>query len=145
MADVEDDGPASPRPSRPPTRAAAPTARLTAVEAAYWTDVATKEHLRWVMPEPEDQLLDALARLHAAGDDEPSGGRPRFVGHVPRPRAARPGLGPAGRQAGPEPLSRSPAERVRGRLAEALADDSPLTGEQRAARSGLANRQVTIR
>ncbi len=30
-------------------------------------------------------------------------------------------------------------------LAEALADDSPLTTEQRAARSGLANRQVTIR
>src|SRR3954466_1959879 len=47
--------------------AATPTARLTQVEAAYWTDVGTKEHLRWVMPEPEDQLLDALARLHVAG------------------------------------------------------------------------------
>ena len=34
--------------------AATPTARLTQVEAAYWTDVGTKEHLRWVMPEPED-------------------------------------------------------------------------------------------
>ena len=30
--------------------AAHPTARLTGVEAAYWTDVGTKEHLRWVMP-----------------------------------------------------------------------------------------------
>ena len=30
-------------------------------------------------------------------------------------------------------------------LAAALADDSDLTTEQRAARSGLANRQVTIR
>ena len=49
--------------------AANPTARLTQVEAAYWTDVGTKEHLRWVMPEPEDQLLDALARLHVAGKD----------------------------------------------------------------------------
>jgi hypothetical protein len=49
--------------------AANPSARLTSVEAAYWTDVGTKEHLRWVMPEPEGPLLDALARLHAAGHD----------------------------------------------------------------------------
>ena len=35
-------------------------ADLTSVEAAYWTDVGTKEHLRWVMPEPEDALLDYL-------------------------------------------------------------------------------------
>ena len=26
-----------------------------------------KNHLRWVMPYPEEKLLDALARLHAAG------------------------------------------------------------------------------
>ena len=56
--------------------AANPTARLTQVEAAYWTDVGTKEHLRWVMPEPEDQLLDALARLHVAGKDVIVDGRP---------------------------------------------------------------------
>ncbi|HVK30016.1 MAG TPA: DUF5926 family protein, partial [Nocardioides sp.] len=43
--------------------AAAPTARLTQVTAAYWTRMGSKEHLRWVMPEPEDALLDALARL----------------------------------------------------------------------------------
>lgn len=29
-----------------------PTSRLTSVEAAYWTNVGTKEHLRWVMPSP---------------------------------------------------------------------------------------------
>src|SRR5688572_20601630 len=46
-----------------------PTARLESVEAAYWTNVGPKEHLRWVMPEPEDRLLDALARLHTAGRD----------------------------------------------------------------------------
>ena len=27
-----------------------PTSRLSSVEAAYWTNVGTKEHLRWVMP-----------------------------------------------------------------------------------------------
>ena len=56
-----------------------PTARLGSVEAAYWTNVGAKEHLRWVMPEPEDQLLDALARLHAAGQDSVADGS-RFVG-----------------------------------------------------------------
>ena len=39
----------------------------------------------------------------------------------------------------------SPAEEFASALAEALADDSPLTPDQRAARSGLASRQVTIR
>ena len=38
-----------------------------------------------------------------------------------------------------------PAERVRQGPRGRLADDSPLTTEERSARSGLANRQVTIR
>ena len=44
-----------------------PTRRLASVEGAYWCDVSTKEYLRWAMPHDEDRLLDALARLHAAG------------------------------------------------------------------------------
>ena len=47
--------------------AAIPTVRLTGVDAAYWCATPEKNHLRWVMPHPEEQLLDALARLHAAG------------------------------------------------------------------------------
>ena len=38
-----------------------------------------------------------------------------------------------------------PAAAFKAALDEALADTSPLTSEERAARSGLANRQVTIR
>jgi hypothetical protein len=45
---------------------------------------------------------------------------------------------------GPEALE-EPADRFAADLKEALADGSALTAEQRAARSGLANRQVTIR
>ena len=48
-------------------QAAIPTVRLTGVDAAYWCETPEKNHLRWVMPHPEEQLLDALARLHAAG------------------------------------------------------------------------------
>ncbi|WP_121257535.1 DUF5926 family protein [Nocardioides ferulae] len=122
--------------------AATPTARLTSVEAAYWTDVGTKEHLRWVMPEPEDQLLDALARVHAAGQDVIVEGA-RLVGMFRAHGLLAPVWDlPLG--TGPEALE-EPAERFAADLAAALADDSPLTAEQRSARNGLANRQVTIR
>ena len=122
--------------------AAHPTARLTGVEAAYWTNVGPKEHLRWVMPEPEDALLDALARLHAAGKDDLAAGS-RFVGMFRAHGLLAPVWDlPVG--TGPEALE-EPAERFAADLAAALADDSALTAEQRSARSGLANRQVTIR
>jgi hypothetical protein len=122
--------------------AASPTARLTGVEAAYWTNVGTKEHLRWVMPEPEEQLLDALARLHVAGKDDLVDGS-RFVGMFRAHGLLAPVWDlPLG--TGPEPLE-EPADRFAADLREALADSSELTAEQRSARSGLANRQVTLR
>jgi hypothetical protein len=122
--------------------AANPSARLTSVEAAYWTDVGTKEHLRWVMPEPEGPLLDALARLHAAGHDrlvEDS----RLVGMFRAHGLLVPVWDlPVG--TGAEALE-EPADAFAAALRDALADDSDLTQEQRAARAGLANRQVTLR
>jgi hypothetical protein len=122
--------------------AASPTARLTQVEAAYWTDVGTKEHLRWVMPEPEDQLLNALARLHVSGQDVIVEGS-RLVGMFRAHGLLAPVWDlPLG--TGPEALE-DPASTFAEHLAEALAEESPLDGDQRAARSGLANRQVTIR
>ncbi|MGZ8738631.1 MAG: DUF5926 family protein [Nocardioides sp.] len=121
---------------------ASPTARLASVEAAYWTSMGAKEHLRWVMPEPEDQLLDALARLHAAGKDDLAPGS-RFVGMFRAHGLLAPVWDlPSG--TGAEVLE-EPAAAFANALAEALADDSDLTAAQRSARSGLANRQVTIR
>ena len=107
-----------------------------------WTDVSTKEHLRWVMPEPEDQLLDALSRLHAAGQDSlVEGGR--LVGMFRAHGLLTPVWDlPLG--TGPEALE-DPAAAFATDLAAALADESPLTADERGARSGLANRQVTIR
>ena len=121
---------------------ASPTTRLESVEAAYWTSVGTKEHLRWVMPEPEDRLLDALARLHAGGRDSIADGS-RFVGMFRAHGLLTPVWDlPVG--TGAEVLEES-AARFAGDLAEALADGSDLTPEERSARSGLANRQVTLR
>lgn len=142
IADIEDQSPAMLAALEQANGAAHPTTRLTGVEAAYWTDVVTKEHLRWVMPEPEDQLLDALARLHAAGRDNLVEGS-RLVGMFRAHGLLTPvwdlplGTGAAALEA--------PAATFAVALGEALADDSRLTPEQRSARSGLANRQVTIR
>ncbi len=121
---------------------AAPTARLTTVEAAYWTRMGAKEHLRWVRPEPEGPLLDALARLHAADRDRliPEG---RLVGMFRAHGLLTPVWDlPVG--TGAEALE-EPAAAFGEAIAEALAESAPLSAEERAARSGLAHRQVTIR
>jgi hypothetical protein len=118
-----------------------PTSRLTSVEAAYWTNVGTKEHLRWVMPHPEDRLLDALARLHAAGQDSIADGS-RFVGMFRAHGLLAPVWDlPVG--TGAEVLE-EPAQRFAADLEEAM-KGGDLTAAERSARAGLANRQVTIR
>jgi len=122
--------------------AAHPTARLAGVDAAYWTNVGPKEHLRWVMPEAEDDLLDALARLHAAGKDEIAEGS-RLVGMFRAHGLLVPVWDlPVGTGAD---VLEEPAARFATDLAAALAAGGDLTADERAARSGLANRQVTIR
>jgi hypothetical protein len=122
--------------------AAWPTSRLGSVEAAYWTNVGTKEHLRWVMPGDEERLLSALARLHAAGRDRVADDS-RLVGMFRVHGVLVPVWDlPVG--TGAEVLE-EPAAGFGKNLASALDDDTPLTTEERAARNGLANRQLTIR
>ena len=122
--------------------AAMPTERLSSVEAAYWTNVGSKEHLRWVMPYDEERLLSALARLHVAGKDKIADGA-RLVGMFRAHGLLVPVWDlPVG--TGAEVLE-EPAAAFAKDLDAALADDDPLTAEERSARSGLANRQLTIR
>jgi hypothetical protein len=122
--------------------AALPTARLAGVSAAYWTNTGTKEHLRWVMPEPEDALLTALARLHVSGADVIVPGA-RFVGMFRAHGLLAPVWDlPMG--TGAEALE-EPALAFKAALDAALADTSAPSDEVRSARAGLANRQVTIR
>lgn len=119
-----------------------PTVRLTSVEAAYWTATGTKEHLRWVLPYDEEELLTALARLHESGGDHLLEGS-RLVGSFRAHGLLAPvwdlplGTGAAALE--------EPAAAFGRRLDEALADSSVLSVEARAARSGLTNRQLTIR
>ncbi|ACQ78638.1 conserved hypothetical protein [Beutenbergia cavernae DSM 12333] len=119
-----------------------PTVAVEGVDAAYWCRMNGREFLRWVVPQEEDRMLDALARLHAdraAGLDDDA----RLVGAfrtcgvlVPVWELAR------GTEA--DELT-APLQAFAGRLEAALADEEPLTPEQRRARAGLVSRQVNLR
>ncbi|WP_275106537.1 DUF5926 family protein [Nocardioides daphniae] len=94
------------------------------------------------MPHDEDALLTALARLHAAGKDVLVEGA-RFVGMFRAHGLLTPVWDlPVGTGAA---VLEEPAKTFAADLEAALADDSDLTAEERSARAGLANRQVTIR
>jgi hypothetical protein len=122
--------------------AVAPSARLTSVEAAYWVDAGSKEHLRWVLPQDETALLDALARLHAVGADSIADGS-KLVGMF-RAHGLLTPVWDLVRGTGADALEQ-PVAAFGARLDEVLSATSSLTSEERAARSWLANHQVTLR
>lgn len=119
-----------------------PTVRLDGVEAAYWCRIGHKEHLRWVLPHDEEVLLDGLARLRARQDDGLGSGT-RLIGTFRALGVLVPvwDLAP-GTEA---PDVEAPAQAFLRRLEDALTEDAPLSAEERSARAGLANRQVTLR
>ncbi|HEU0100904.1 MAG TPA: DUF5926 family protein [Mycobacteriales bacterium] len=119
-----------------------PTVRLSSVESAYWCRMRERAHLRWVLPEDEEPLLDGLARLAVdgglgIGDDT------RYIGCFRAHGLLVPvwDLPPATEAAGCE----EPAAALRARLDAALAAPRALTGEERRARAGLLSRQLTLR
>jgi hypothetical protein len=121
--------------------AAIPTVKLSGVDAAYWCETPEKNHLRWVMPHPEEQLLDALARLHAAGTSSLGEGT-RLVGSF-RAHGLMVPVWDLPSTMGADDCEK-PAAEFAERLATALKADAPLTPEERRARGGLTNRQVTL-
>jgi hypothetical protein len=120
-----------------------PTVRLEGLDAAYWVRPGDERaHLRWVRPEPEEQLLDALARLRASeeillGEGTRYAGAFRAHGLVV-PVWDLPSDTPAGDWA-------APAAEFQTRLEAALARTEPLTADERRARAGLLSRQITLR
>ncbi|GAB1688485.1 DUF5926 family protein [Krasilnikovia sp. M28-CT-15] len=119
-----------------------PTERLAAAPAAYWCRVPDKAHVRWVMPDPEDAALDALARLSAAGELT-LGEATRFAGmfrahgllvpvwDVPRELEAADWEAPLA----------DFAKRYR----DTLGETAPLDAAARRAKQGLVGRQLTLR
>ncbi|MGA1089469.1 MAG: DUF5926 family protein [Candidatus Nanopelagicales bacterium] len=120
-----------------------PTVRLTSVDAAYWVQMGDKVFLRWVMPHAEETLLNALARLHAAGDSGLAGVPSRFVGSFRADGLLVPVWELT--EGTPSADVEAAAADFGTRLAAALAVDEPLTSDERRARAGLQNRQITLR
>ncbi|MFD4294656.1 DUF5926 family protein [Rhodococcus sp. NPDC058505] len=121
-----------------------PSARLEAdgVVAAWWVDAGEKAHLRWVRPEDEDQLMLALARVHAAGGLHLGEGS-RYAGSFRTHGLLVPVF-----DLDPEKHAQEWAAATADlgdRLAQALAVDAPLNSDERRARDGLRGRQVTLR
>lgn len=123
-----------------------PTERLAAegVHAAYWTDAGEKAHLRWVRPEPEEELLAALARLSVRGElalDEDS----RYAGSF-RAHGLLVPVWDLDREKHPREWA-EPAAALQQRISEAQVslDAEPLTEQERRARDGLRGRQFTLR
>lgn len=120
-----------------------PTELLPGLGAAYWVRPGSERaHLRWVRPEPEEQLLDALARLRASGEILLGEGT-RYAGAF----RAHGLLVPVWDLPAGTPVAdwTDAATAFQGRLEEALAATTPLTADERRARAGLLSRQVTLR
>ena len=117
------------------------TAKLSAVESAYWCRMGAKEFLRWAQAYDEQAVLDGLARLHAKRESGFAGGK--FIGYfrscglvVPVWELAR------GTEA--EELE-EPVGQFAPAFEAALASTEPLDANERRARAGLVARQVTLR
>ena len=118
-----------------------PTTRLASVTSAYVADMGERRYLRWVQPHDEDRLLDALARLRAAGQDRLAD-EATLLGTF---RAH--GLLVPVWELGDVLVDdlEDPAVEMGERIAEQVAVTDPLTADQRRARAALANRQITLR
>lgn len=117
-----------------------PTEEVEGFAGAYWCRMS-REFLRWVRPEPRDQVLDGLARLRARGEQNFEGGR--FVGAFRAQGMSIPVWElDRGMEADELPsvlATFAPA------FEEALASTEPLTMDEKRARAGIVSRQVTLR
>jgi len=112
------------------------------VRAAYWVDTGSKAHLRWVRPEPEEELIAALARLHARGELALTDGA-RYAGSF-RAHGLLVPVWDLDRELHAKEWT-EPVAAFATRLDAALADATPLTDAERRARDALAGKQVTLR
>lgn len=117
-----------------------PTVEVEGFDGAFWCRMQ-REFVRWVRPEAEAEMLDALARLQAARELNFDGavfkgafrssGLLTPVWELERGTEANELVGPLGD--------------FTAKLDAALAQTAPLTPEERRARSGIVSRQLTLR
>ena len=138
-AEVDEDGAAS---LEQANQSIVPTVRVAGAPSVFWVRFGERTFVRWVLPQDEERATDGLARLIAA-DAHRLGGVARLLGAF---RAC--GLLVPVWEVDPAQPAESFADAVAamaGPLNEAIADERPLTADERRARSGLLSRQVTLR
>jgi Family of unknown function (DUF5926)/SEC-C motif len=119
-----------------------PTAAVPGAEAAYWCRMPERNHLRWVLSYDEDALLDAMCRLMPEGGLSLGAGT-KYVGSFRAHGLLVPVWDlPIAMEAAE---LEQPVAELQVRLDAALADESPLTSDQRRSRGALLGRQLTIR
>jgi len=120
-----------------------PSVRMPGPEAAYWCrpDDA-KAHLRWVMTQPEERLLDALAVLGAAGELDLGTGT-KYAGAF----RAHGLVAPVWDLPADIPAQDwwKPAQEFQARLATTLESAPKLDEGARRFRAEILSRQVTLR
>ncbi|AZG46895.1 DUF5926 family protein [Gordonia insulae] len=122
-----------------------PTARLTSksgIGAPWWVDAGERAHLRWVRPESEDDLMTALARLHAAGRLTLGEGS-RFAGSFRTHGLLVPVFDLDNERHHEEWFAG--LDQLDEWLTEALAVTGDLSTAELGSRDGLRSRQVTLR
>jgi hypothetical protein len=112
------------------------------VRAAYWVDTGSKAHLRWVRPEPEEELLAAMARLQARGELALSDDA-RYAGSF-RAHGLLVPVWDLDRELHAKEWA-DPVDAFASRLDAALAESAPLSDAERRARDALAGKQITLR
>jgi hypothetical protein len=121
-----------------------PMEQVAGVPYAYWCQM-TAPYLRWVRPEDEDDVVNALARLQAKREIgfPVADGQARFLGMF---RAA--GLTVPVWQL-PDGVTAvelaEPLQKFAVGFEEALAASGPLDADARRAKAGIVSRQVTLR
>lgn len=138
-SELDDEGRAS---LERANESAIPTVKLEAAESCYWCRIGDRCYVRWVLPYAEDHATDALARLKAAGDST-LGDDGRLLGCFRSSGLLIPVWEVAGESEAGD--FEDAVAQLRTRIEAAAATDAPLTAEERGARAGLTNRQVTLR
>lgn len=118
-----------------------PTVAVPGAEGMFWAQM-NSNFVRYVTDIDESKLFTALARLHAAGKAN-LGEATRFVGAFRAAGIAIPVFELSEGQSAEE-VADAAAALVK-ELTAALANEEPLTHDERRARQGLVSRQVTIR
>ncbi|NDK92550.1 hypothetical protein GYA93_23785 [Gordonia desulfuricans] len=122
-----------------------PSARMhvdSGVGAPWWVDAGEKAHLRWVRPESEDELMNALARLHASGRLTLGEGS-RFAGSFRTHGLLVPVFDLDVERHHEEWYDA--LDQLDTWIGDALAQTGDLSIEERSSRDGLRSRQVTLR